>query len=293
MISMTLTVVWQGNGKHKSKEPFLESEKNVFVSATGISGGGKAIAPLSILVAEDDGMNRKLITHALARLGYQCDSVLNGKEVMDAVAVKKYHLILMDIMMPVMDGYETSKQLSQIYRDSRPIIFAITAHSLEGKEAELQEKGMDDYITKPFNIEDIKEKIAKWNSALFQKKMGNFNGYKFINLNILYDLADGDEAFLHEILKGYLEIVPGSIRKLQNIFEQNNLKELAFSAHRLKSSFRFLGAKEVGELLEKIEDECYENRRATQIEPSVKRAVYLAENITEELKEIMKNLQGE
>ncbi|MES2558521.1 MAG: response regulator [Bacteroidota bacterium] len=118
---------------------------------------------LRILVAEDNETNQKLIRKTLEKLGYTCDLVNNGAEAVEASKRKLYDLILMDVMMPEMDGYEATQQIIQTNRTTpRPIIIAMTANALADDKNKAIKAGMDDYISKPFRIADIEEKIDKW-----------------------------------------------------------------------------------------------------------------------------------
>src|SRR5690606_39046131 len=111
--------------------------------------------PLKILVAEDNITNQKLAKLVLTKLGYQPDIANNGLEVLEAIAKEKYDLIFMDVQMPKMDGINATKKIISLYKDDRPKIIAMTAEATtEGKELCLN-CGMDDYISKPFNIDEL------------------------------------------------------------------------------------------------------------------------------------------
>lgn len=122
--------------------------------------------PIKILVAEDDEINRRLIGRALEKLGYNFDIVENGKLAVESLANKKYHLVFMDVMMPEMDGNEATRIISNTYGDKKPIIIALTANALTGDKENTLERGMDDYISKPYKIQDIKNVILKWRKEL-------------------------------------------------------------------------------------------------------------------------------
>jgi CheY-like chemotaxis protein len=118
-----------------------------------------------ILVAEDNDTNQKLIRKTLEKLGYGCELVNNGAEAVEAAKRKYYDLILMDVMMPEMDGYEATKQIiSGTDTTFKPVIIAMTANALADDKNKAMKAGMDDYISKPFRIADIEEKITKWKS---------------------------------------------------------------------------------------------------------------------------------
>lgn len=137
--------------------------KNVPTTNTKPIGFDSTLAerlPLRILLAEDNVVNQKVAQHTLARLGYQIDIVANGEEVLarldDATLNTPYDVILMDIQMPEMDGLEASRHINTKWpRGQRPYIIAMTARALAGDHEACLTAGMDDYISKPFQIEKL------------------------------------------------------------------------------------------------------------------------------------------
>jgi signal transduction histidine kinase/ActR/RegA family two-component response regulator len=121
---------------------------------------------LQILVAEDNDTNQKLIRKTLEKLGYTCDLVVNGAEALVTAKQKKYDLIFMDVMMPEMDGYEATEKIIAALGNQKPVIIAMTANALAEDRNRALEAGMDDYISKPFRIKDIEEKIQKWKEKI-------------------------------------------------------------------------------------------------------------------------------
>jgi PAS domain S-box-containing protein len=109
-----------------------------------------------ILIAEDNVVNQKLALLMLKKLGYQPDLVANGKEAFDAQLAKNYDLIFMDCQMPVMDGYAATKALRDHPKTCSVRIVAMTAHAMEGDREKCLASGMDDYITKPVRMEELK-----------------------------------------------------------------------------------------------------------------------------------------
>jgi len=126
--------------------------------------------PINILVAEDDEINQKLIKRTLEKMEYTCDIVATGRQALDMIKQKKYHLVFMDVMMPEMDGYEATRHIHEMYSEAqRPVIIALTANALTGDKEKLLAAGMNDYISKPYKMQDIKEVITKWNDKLLKK----------------------------------------------------------------------------------------------------------------------------
>ncbi len=132
----------------------------------------KEAMSLNILVAEDDEINQKLIKRALEKLGYAHDIVGNGKLAVACVNSKPYHLVFMDVMMPEMDGYEATRLITEQLGGKRPVIIGLTANALAGDKEKVLAGGMDDYLSKPYKIQDIKNIIVKWESKMQQNDNG-------------------------------------------------------------------------------------------------------------------------
>ena len=115
-----------------------------------------------ILVVEDYPDNRDLILFMLDTLGYQADSVNNGREAVDRLAQQKYKIVLMDCQMPELDGYQATKIIRQREGEPHTIIIGLTAHAMEGDRQKCLDAGMDEYITKPVDIHKLTSMLQKW-----------------------------------------------------------------------------------------------------------------------------------
>jgi CheY-like chemotaxis protein len=113
-----------------------------------------ADAPL-VLVVDDNVINRRVAHHQLARLGYRVIEAENGREALTRAATSAPAAILMDIEMPVMDGYEATRRLRDSERGVRVPVIALTAHAIAGYRERVIRAGMDDYLTKPLRREEL------------------------------------------------------------------------------------------------------------------------------------------
>jgi len=117
-----------------------------------------------ILLAEDNQVNQKLATRQLEILGYAADVVMNGREALRALGNQHYTLVLMDCQMPEMDGYEATQAIRALEMetgDHLPII-AMTANAMQGDRDICIAAGMDDYISKPIRLDDLRSTLARW-----------------------------------------------------------------------------------------------------------------------------------
>ena len=117
--------------------------------------------PLRILLAEDNIINQKVALKILERMGYQADVAHNGKEAVDAVARQTYDVVLMDVQMPEMDGVQATAHIRAQLGDNRPWIVALTANALDGDRERYIGVGMDDYISKPINVDELAKALEQ------------------------------------------------------------------------------------------------------------------------------------
>lgn len=124
---------------------------------------GTALKDAKILLVEDNVINQKIVLLSLNKLVNQIDVASNGKQALDMFGTKQYDLILMDIMMPVMDGLLATKKIREIEStgDRHIPIIAVTANALAGDRENCLAAGVDDYIAKPFTTEMLIKKMKK------------------------------------------------------------------------------------------------------------------------------------
>jgi len=125
---------------------------------------GKGIPSLSILVVDDNEINRQLMSILLTRQGHRVEVASNGLEALEAVKVKKFDIVFMDLQMPVMDGIEASRRIREWESEGvHTFIVALTAGYFPEDGQKLFEAGMDNYLTKPFQVEHI-QRLLKYSS---------------------------------------------------------------------------------------------------------------------------------
>jgi PAS domain S-box-containing protein len=137
----------------------ISSRTNALQSQTDLKSSGSSA--LRILLAEDNPVNQKVTLQMLRKIGYRADVATNGLEVLQALKRQPYDIVLMDIQMPEMDGFEAAKNVRERWHNG-PKIIAITAYALEGDKDRCLNAGMDDYISKPIQLDVLRSKLIKW-----------------------------------------------------------------------------------------------------------------------------------
>ncbi|MEO7767267.1 MAG: response regulator, partial [Ferruginibacter sp.] len=138
-------------------------------SAQKISDNFSKEYPLKILIAEDNPINQKWTAKILSKLGYTSEIANNGKEVLEVVSTNQYDLILMDVQMPVMDGLEATRMI-RLCLEAQPVIIAMTANAMQGDKQDCFQSGMDDYISKPVELNEFVGKLEKWALLIKEKR---------------------------------------------------------------------------------------------------------------------------
>ena len=217
--------------------------------------------PLTLLVAEDNPVNQKLLLRILERMGYRADLAANGTEAIDALKRKDYDIIFMDVEMPEMDGLEATRRIIRDGRiDGKPVIIGTTAYAMEGDMKKCFDVGMDHYISKPIKVEEIQLAIEQWGSphGSEPEAVGSRSlQAAFIDSGRIKEInaiaGANDPLLLRQLVEIYLEEYPKSLEQARRCVEVNDVARLLTVAHRLKGSSINLGIIPVADLCRKIE----------------------------------------
>ena len=201
---------------------------------------------VSILMCEDNEMNQNLMKAVFLNTPHQLDIASNGNKGLKLLSENEYDLILMDIQMPELDGYETATVIREELQLNIPII-AITAHSTLKERERCLSAGMNDYISKPFKKEELLEKIDFWtfgkkgkNETPETKKNSPVTSY--ISLDYLEEMSANDNSFLKEMLGLFQKQSADNFNLLHDHLSANDFESVKKVAHKLKSSFSLIGA---------------------------------------------------
>ncbi|MEM8960063.1 MAG: response regulator [Acidobacteriota bacterium] len=125
--------------------------------------------PLDVLIVEDNDLNRELLLRQLSLLGYQAEAVPSGQYGVDRFTASHYAIVLLDIMMPGLDGYATARLMRRLEQDesrTRTPIVAVTANAYPENRDACYAAGMDDWLTKPYTLEELQDKLERWVGTL-------------------------------------------------------------------------------------------------------------------------------
>ena len=205
--------------------------------------------PLKILVAEDNTVNQKVVQQLLAHLGYRADLVASGVEALDALERQSYDVVLMDVQMPEMDGLEATRRLRSRYGKDGPRVIAMTANAMPGDREKCLAAGVDAYVSKPVELNDIRavlSSVAVAARAVPQPETPGDAAPPVIDLRRiaqLRDLQDAESpALLADLIRLFLADSPQHLEALAAAIRTGQSARLGDAAHRYLSGIENLGA---------------------------------------------------
>jgi CheY-like chemotaxis protein/HPt (histidine-containing phosphotransfer) domain-containing protein len=233
--------------ENRSVEPILGGPK---ASAAPVAPTGEP----EILVVDDNPVNVEVAVHMSETLGYRTDIATTGAEAVQALLRRSYRLVLMDLQMPVMDGYDATREIRTIERNTgahTPIV-AMTAHAAETDRRRALGGGFDDYLAKPVRLEALGAMFTKWlgprASATARRTPSpgeTPNAPDVIDAEAFLALrrAGRDElAMASKVVRLFLDDLPLSVRAVLDAHEADDLATMKSVAHRMKASAGIVGA---------------------------------------------------
>ena len=220
---------------------------------------------LRILLAEDNVVNQKVALLTLEKLGYRADVAGNGIEVIEALHRQSYDVVLMDVQMPEMDGLTATKEICKQWTKSRPRIIAMTANAMQGDKEMCLEVGMDDYISKPIRVEELKRALSQCQPIDFivsdhtdmQQVDTLITDSSAIEASVLQTLSQmaGEQAsiIIPELINSYLADASLRIEAMSTAITQGDAASLYQAAHALKSASANVGANRLANLCQELE----------------------------------------
>jgi PAS domain S-box-containing protein len=215
---------------------------------------------LRVLVAEDNGINRKVAIRLLERWGCRADGVANGREAIEAVERVRYDLALMDVQMPEMDGLEATAEIRRREANGKthlPIV-ALTAHAFAEDRVRCLDAGMDDFVAKPLEPVGLYEAIIRWTRGhSAPDHSGNDDPPRqsetVFRADRLRARCGGDLQLEREVLDEFLETAPRALARIGEHLAVGNGASALAESHRLKGACRTVEAPTLGAACEEIE----------------------------------------
>lgn len=219
-----------------------------------------AFQNIRALVAEDNITNQTLLKYTLKQWNLEYDLAENGQQALEMVKNNNYDIILMDIQMPIMDGYESVKRIRKDINCSIPII-AMTAHVLPTEREKCMNAGMNDYLSKPLKEAELLKLLKKYlpsrvlNAGAPLSKFDRKLDFRYIDLKYLHTIFAHNVAYINEIMYQFREQYPIELKELTNQMESASLEGVENWAHHLKTTVSTLSIDTPLRVhLDKIED---------------------------------------
>ncbi|UFH31861.1 response regulator [Chryseobacterium sp. C-71] len=204
----------------------------------------KSNAPLRVLVVDDNAINQSLMKHLLSQWNINFDIANNGLEAVEFLRNNDCDLVLMDIQMPQMDGYAATQQIREVLKLDTPII-AMTAHALAGEREKCLSRGMNEYISKPINEEELFKLISNFGLTEAndpgKKASKTETDFQFIKLSYVKSISGGDTSFEKTVTEQFIANVPPHLEELESAYENLDFTTVKLRAHDLKSSISIMG----------------------------------------------------
>lgn len=246
---------------------------------------------INILVADDNGTNRKIIARILEQAGHQITLAENGEEALDLLEDEVFDLMVLDMNMPVMSGIDVVKIYRTIARNEKhtPVIILTADATLDAMQ-ECKEAGVEAYLTKPINAQVLLENIAQLTkrtiseqseSAVNSESAQEPKGVVLVNENTLHHLSllGKNDGFLQTLIHGFISETERGLKGMQTALSSKDYKTLKECAHTIKGSSGNIGADALQNLCSKVMQMNYQD-----IEESAEGLIKQARNCFKETK---------
>jgi two-component system sensor histidine kinase/response regulator len=220
-----------------------------------------------ILVVEDNPVNRNVAVGMLARLGHDVTTAETGRQALDLLASRSFDLVLLDVQMPEMDGYETTSHIRRDPRLCRVPVIAMTAHAMVGDRERCLQAGVDDYLSKPVRADELADMLAKWLPGQAGREFAGAASESIqaasdraetptrepLDVQAAVDNLGGNRGIWQEALTIFLENLPHLVRSLAVAVAECNARQLRAVAHTLRGAAATIVAEPTRLLAQRIE----------------------------------------
>jgi signal transduction histidine kinase/CheY-like chemotaxis protein len=247
--------------------PYKKAQEQLIASHTPSQGGSRSYGSFrKILIVEDNLINQKLTSTILHHNGFEVSIAKNGRKAIEMLKESSPDLILMDIQMPVLDGYRTTQLIRDELHIGTPII-AMTAHALSGERDKCLKAGMNDYLAKPFREADLLDKIAYWATLAAGNQDPAHPSFKRIDLSFLLEQTRNNKTFIREMIRIFLKQYPKDSEKLKNAISKQDYKQIYKTVHALRNTVGLFGlSSSIGNPLLEMEKLALANENVEGIE---------------------------
>lgn len=235
--------------------PFLKGSKNDLPIKEVEKASTEVLLNKRVLITDDNEMNRLVATTILKNYGTINDEAQNGAEAIEKIKLNTYDIVLMDLQMPVMDGIEATKTIREKYNIKIPII-ALTAFAAKGDRERFLEAGMNDYLSKPFNENDLLNVVAKWlNKKVLpkQKSSNEVASTQLYNLAKLKNISNGNKEFVNKMVVLFIDQSSKIISEIKEAFKASEIEKVNKLAHKIKPSLDTMGLDSLKDVIREIE----------------------------------------
>jgi|TARA_B110000259_G_scaffold53675_1_gene63253 signal transduction histidine kinase/CheY-like chemotaxis protein len=264
------------------------SESNIPVSNDSLDFN---LGGLKILLVEDNPVNQLVVTDLLSEVGAEVELAVNGQEAINLFNPEKHAVILMDMQMPVMDGYEAIRRLRNGGFDV-PII-ALTAHVSEVEMEKCKSAGANEYLSKPYKPQELYQKVIQFINAkevlplafnLADVNTVSLNVPKLWDRNFLLDYVGGSEQLMLKILDKIKSEIPKYLEVLIAFNSELNSKKLGSSCHKMKPNIQMLGNTSIYNSIVQLEIDARSNDESLPLQEKVGLLIVKLKELLEELK---------
>ncbi len=269
----------EGSGSTFSFEViFAEgTEENILEHQHSAQIDGSILNGLKILLIDDNEYNRTVARDTLkSKSDVEITEAVNGKNALEIFMQHDFDVLLMDVQMPVMDGFEATRIIRSTFpspKNQIPVI-ALTASVVRNDLDKCKEAGMTDYVPKPFKPSQLISAIAKAKNISLKfdtpaiRKSGTHtvDKYEATDLTYLHEFCDGNPVMMQKYITMFLESAPEFKQKIKSALSENNFAEVATQVHGFKTKWIMMGMHQAKDLAFRLEDHCRkENPHEEQI----------------------------
>jgi PAS domain S-box-containing protein len=221
----------------------------------------KTLKKMQVLLVEDNDINRLYATSILKTWGCEIDVAENGFVAVEKVKNHSFDAVLMDVQMPVMDGFEATKTIRALESPKNKVaIIALTANATRKDFEKCLAEGMDDCITKPFTPDDLYKILSRFApKRTASEEKSAISRKSKIDLSYLKTVSNNNQAFISEIIETFIETIPTHLHEIVGFASKEKWEEVSRVIHKIKSSLALLGLQEAKNQAIEIEMSIKEN----------------------------------